>query len=475
MKKIVALILAVALVAGLGLAGAANFAEKDITVKHGVTIYHEGSVLEATDVNGETVEPFIYEGTTYLPIRAVAETLGLDVDFDLESGSVYLTELAGDTAKSAEYLEHYFGIVLEETVTTEAWNTAIAAIDETATALETETLTTADAIESAVELAGLSQVVGTYTAEKAAETIVSYGFATEVAAEIAPVIAAALDADMITATTDPAAELDSETAEQLLMAAVQISGNGRNYVGRVSDGDILTKVINEINSIYTVSDATVSEAGVLAELGPALVEAEIVTGYGLKYVGNAANFLPEYTIQYGHSDAAHAVQLLTILKSEGIDAYIQIEPKTSIFVYGGIMAGNEYDMLIEFDSAEDRIAFDAVVKAYAQKFPEKQKEDKTFEGLISGAWWTPLYSSEAEVDEQYSAIINNIIRIGDYEIHTFSGEETSKQVAEYVDTFETEKGVEIEVELQTRYTNNAFAIDYLPEGETVLEGEAAAE
>ena len=37
------------------------------------------------------MEPFISEGTNYLPVRAVAEALGLKVDWDSASSTVVLT------------------------------------------------------------------------------------------------------------------------------------------------------------------------------------------------------------------------------------------------------------------------------------------------------------------------------------------------------------------------------------------------
>ena len=47
---------------------------------------------EHTPVNeqGEAVEPFIYEGTTYLPMRAVATALGMNVEWDEETSTVIL-------------------------------------------------------------------------------------------------------------------------------------------------------------------------------------------------------------------------------------------------------------------------------------------------------------------------------------------------------------------------------------------------
>jgi len=40
--------------------------------------------------NGDAVEPFIWEGTTYLPVRAIGEALGLEVDWDNATATVIL-------------------------------------------------------------------------------------------------------------------------------------------------------------------------------------------------------------------------------------------------------------------------------------------------------------------------------------------------------------------------------------------------
>lgn len=42
------------------------------------------------DDNGNRIEPFIYNGTTYLPIRAVGEAIGKTVDWDGETKTVYI-------------------------------------------------------------------------------------------------------------------------------------------------------------------------------------------------------------------------------------------------------------------------------------------------------------------------------------------------------------------------------------------------
>ena len=56
----------------------------------------DDSPVELRDSNGESVEPFIIDGTTYLPVRAVAEALGLDVDWDGTTNTVVLTSITND-------------------------------------------------------------------------------------------------------------------------------------------------------------------------------------------------------------------------------------------------------------------------------------------------------------------------------------------------------------------------------------------
>jgi hypothetical protein len=59
---------------------------------NGIKIYVNDKLISPKDGNGKTVEPFIYEGTTYLPVRAVSEALGKDVRWDGNTNSVYIGE-----------------------------------------------------------------------------------------------------------------------------------------------------------------------------------------------------------------------------------------------------------------------------------------------------------------------------------------------------------------------------------------------
>lgn len=55
-------------------------------------IKYNGEVQSFTDVNGKAVYPLVYEGTTYLPVRAVCSLAGIPVQWNQETGSVLLGE-----------------------------------------------------------------------------------------------------------------------------------------------------------------------------------------------------------------------------------------------------------------------------------------------------------------------------------------------------------------------------------------------
>lgn len=66
--------------------------KKSIEVQTGITIYVDNVKLTPTDINGNEVEVFIYEGTTYLPVRAITTALGEDIHWVESTTSVYIGE-----------------------------------------------------------------------------------------------------------------------------------------------------------------------------------------------------------------------------------------------------------------------------------------------------------------------------------------------------------------------------------------------
>lgn len=72
-------------------------AAKTIDVSTGINIYIDDVKLNPTDVAGNPVEPFLYNGTTYLPVRAISEALGKVVQWDGSTRSVYIGKHSSDT------------------------------------------------------------------------------------------------------------------------------------------------------------------------------------------------------------------------------------------------------------------------------------------------------------------------------------------------------------------------------------------
>lgn len=75
---------------------AATSYQKTITVDYGVTLSINGSTPTLTDVNGNTVQPFTYNGTTYVPIRAIADNMGALVDYDSGTKTATVTSFGGE-------------------------------------------------------------------------------------------------------------------------------------------------------------------------------------------------------------------------------------------------------------------------------------------------------------------------------------------------------------------------------------------
>ena len=97
-KRIVSLVLVVVLVFALAstVSAVANTISAQLTYRD-IKITLDGKSITPKDAAGKTVEPFIMDGTTYLPVRAVADALGLDVSWNASTNTVGLSGGAADT------------------------------------------------------------------------------------------------------------------------------------------------------------------------------------------------------------------------------------------------------------------------------------------------------------------------------------------------------------------------------------------
>ena len=87
-KSILVILLVIALsVTAIG----AESRQIQATLSPDISISFNGARQNLRDANGNAVYPVVYEGTTYLPIRAVAELTGFGVNWDGSTRTVNLT------------------------------------------------------------------------------------------------------------------------------------------------------------------------------------------------------------------------------------------------------------------------------------------------------------------------------------------------------------------------------------------------
>ena len=91
--RILCAVLACALVLGVS-AYAASYSKTLTAYYNDIKLSVNGQTVTPKDVNGKTVDPFIVDGTTYLPVRAVSQALGKQVDWDAKSYTVQITDPA---------------------------------------------------------------------------------------------------------------------------------------------------------------------------------------------------------------------------------------------------------------------------------------------------------------------------------------------------------------------------------------------
>lgn len=87
--------------------GFAASALKAIQVYTGITLYYDGVKFEPKDAGGHKVEPLLYNGTTYLPVRAISNLFGEDINWDGNTWSVYIGDMPGKKTYLGTDLEPY--------------------------------------------------------------------------------------------------------------------------------------------------------------------------------------------------------------------------------------------------------------------------------------------------------------------------------------------------------------------------------
>lgn len=230
--------------------------------------------------------------------------------------------------------------------------------------------------------------------------------------------------------------------------------NNENSLGNISDKNIFEKVLVKWNNTVPAKDDFLLE-----KLNIALANG-LITGYNLKNSNSYANFDKNLSMSYGHNDIIHAIQLIALLKSEGIDAKVQLEPKTSAFLHNPnwgapnythiiledgkiVVTPLEYDLKFQFVNNKDKIKFTKLVDLYAKKDSENQK------GLIYKSWWQPFIQTGKI--EGYQMLISHLVKNGDFEANILTLPKSSKDFITFM-----KKESNLKVTTQEIWVNPAF-------------------
>ena len=251
--------------------------------------------------------------------------------------------------------------------------------------------------------------------------------------------------------------LDPDFAFHLLERIQAFRRSDKKYIGYVTQYDIISKLQDKWEKSVSVSSE---------KLEPVMKQAvtrQVVTGYLIKNRNDLAHFDEELKITYSHSNFKHIKQLIGLLVSENLQAKIQLEPKRSSFLYldewektpdlnletidGGfsIAHKNEFDVVMEFASREQRDRFREIIEAFAKR------ESGNRQNLLFDSWYQPLYCSEVPVDGYYK--ITNLA-LGDqmHVVHTYCKE----QNAETVMTWLKNESGELDLSASALWVNDAF-------------------
>lgn len=114
-KSFCAGVLCTSMIFSCGVTAYASY-KKTATLDYlGIKIMVDGQQITPKNASGKTVEPFAIDGTTYLPVRAVSNALGMNVDWNAATKSVVITSdsKAADLLKYYKLLEEDFSFLYE--------------------------------------------------------------------------------------------------------------------------------------------------------------------------------------------------------------------------------------------------------------------------------------------------------------------------------------------------------------------------
>lgn len=397
----------------------------------------------------------------------------------LSSGLIFSSVVAQDTTAEStaltdkvngytQYLSDRYNLTLKDEVEQKQFTDAATLINgvvEVPADVDLEGFTNLEAVLNAVYYVNLDELAFTYSKDKTDNVLAKVsGVSADLPLGQRQELATALDGGLVDnaflEAYDLSAPVSADSGSYLLGQILELTGQYKHYIGLVSDADIYNRLV------YTWQSFDQVLAPELQKPANELIRKGVITGYNLKRTSLNANFDPKRTIVYGHANIDHVRQLVALLRSEGLDAKVQLEPKTSAYLYlaewgeptvspefqvealddGNYIAyAKELDLDFEFNTEEDRNRFDSIIKTYAKR----NSDDVT--GLIFGSWRQPLYSSRVTIPD-YIEVKNNVVYTGEFYLQSFSLSEKSDAI---VSSFKADYP-DGKVEVWDLWVNQAF-------------------
>ena len=115
-------VLGLSLVCGAGALTATSGSRNIPVTYRDIKISYNGQTKTVTDEAGRIVEPFAYNGTTFVPIRGVSQILGVTATWDSTTGTVVLTGNTNSSLSSSEAAQYMDKIASLQTQLTAAQN-----------------------------------------------------------------------------------------------------------------------------------------------------------------------------------------------------------------------------------------------------------------------------------------------------------------------------------------------------------------
>ena len=305
----------------------------------------------------------------------------------------------------------------------------------------------ADIYEETVKKINMEELSASYSEEKAKNSLKGYkGKEENMRAKALLVDLGALSSEDLNSEKNIEKKLEIFTADYL--------DTKENYIGNISDKNIIERVYNKWNRGNIIKDSELSST--LNEV----LRKGLTTGYNIKSKDDYAGFNEKTSVSYGHNDIIHASQIIGLMKSENLDAKVQLELKTSAFIYlpewgessyavskmddGTIIAHPlEYDLKLQFENEKDKKKFFNLIEKYAKKDSEDEQ------GLLHESWWQPFIQTEKTAG--YEMLIDNIASDGKYDAHMLTLPDKSSALVK-----ELSKNKNIKVTTKKIWVNPSF-------------------